>query len=63
MTSKTLLNYCKYSGIWISFVLNPWHWRLTFDYKKPDDMDPALYAVNFSIGPITVKAALDDGSW
>lgn len=63
MTSKTFLNYLKYSGVWISFALNPYHWRLWFKFDKPDDMDPAMYVVNISMGPISMRAVLDDGSW
>jgi hypothetical protein len=63
MTLKNFLNYAQYSGIWISFVLNPFHWRLSFDSKKPDDMDPALYAINVSAGPLVIKLVWDDGSW
>jgi hypothetical protein len=63
MTLKTLLNYCKYSGVWINIALNPYHWRLWFDLSKPNDMDPGRYSFNISIGPISIKLVLDDGSW
>jgi hypothetical protein len=60
---KNLLNYLKYSGVWISFALNPYHWRLCSGFQKPDDMDPALYSVVVICGPITIRVVLDDGSW
>jgi hypothetical protein len=63
MTLKILLNYCKYSGIWISIALNPYHWRLWFNFVKPDDMDPGRYAFNIGVGPVAIKLVLDDGSW
>ena len=63
MTLRNFLNYCKYSGVWISLTLNPYHWALSFDYTKPDDMDPSLYSVNIITGPLSLKLVLDDGSW
>ena len=63
MKSKNFLNYCKYSGIWVNFALNPYHWRINFNKMKPDEMDPGLYAVYFTIGPLSVRAIVDDGSW
>jgi drug/metabolite transporter superfamily protein YnfA len=63
MTLKNFLNYAHYSGIWISFVINPLHWRLSIDSRKPDDMDPALYSIHVFVGPVTLKVVWDDGSW
>jgi hypothetical protein len=63
MISKTFLNYFKYSGVWISFALNPYHWRIWLDFNKPDDMDPGRYTFNIGVGPVAVKVVLDDGSW
>jgi len=63
MMSKNFLNYLKYSGVWISFALNPYHWRVSFEFKKPDDMDPSMYAVYATIGPLAVRLVLDNGSW
>lgn len=63
MTLKNFLNYCKYSGIWISFALNPFHWTIGGSVQTPTDVDPAYYGFNFTFGPLTVRVALDDGSW
>jgi hypothetical protein len=61
--SKNLLNYLKYSGVWISFALNPYHWRISFDNTTPDDMDPAMYTYTIIVGPLTIRVVLDNGSW
>ncbi len=63
MTSKTFLNYLKYSGIWISLGINPYHWGVSFKLDTPSDMDPAMYVVNIAMGPINIRGVLDDGSW
>jgi hypothetical protein len=63
MTLKTLVNYLKFSGVWVSFALNPYHWRISFGLKKPDDLDPAMHVLHSSIGPISIRIVVDDGSW
>jgi len=63
MTSRIFLNYLKYSGVWISLAINPYHWRLSLQVNTPTDMDPAMYILNIACGPINVRAILDDGSW
>ena len=63
MTLKILLDYCKYSGLWISFALNPYHWRVGASFQTPTDMDPAYYGFYLNLGPVTIRAVLDDGSW
>jgi hypothetical protein len=63
MMLKNFLNYCKFSGVWVTFALNPWHWRLSFQFQDPSDMDPKQYSIFITIGPVSVRAVLDDGSW
>jgi hypothetical protein len=63
MTLKILSNYIRYSGVWVTFGLNPCHWRFNFSYNKPDDMDPAKHSLNLAFGPVCIKLVIDDGSW
>lgn len=63
MTLKIFLDYLKFSGVWISFAINPYHWRLAYRFDRPNDTDPALYQCNITLGPLSVRAILDDGSW
>jgi hypothetical protein len=63
MTLKNFLNYCKYSGVWVSFALNPYHWTVGGSYQTPTDMDPAYYGFFVSFGPLNIRAVLDNGSW
>jgi len=63
MTLKNFLNYLKFSGVWVSFALNPYHWRMAFGLDKPDDLEPARYAFHLTIGPISIRIVGDDGSW
>lgn len=57
------MNWLKYSGVWISLALNPYHWRIKFEYNGPNDMDPAMHAVYATVGPLTVRIVIDDGSY
>ena len=57
------MNWLKYSGVWITFALNPYHWRVDFDMHGPDDMDPARHVICATVGPLTVRIVIDDGSY
>jgi hypothetical protein len=61
--SKNFLNYLKFSGVWISFAINPYHWRLACKFETPNDTDPAMYQLSINIGPLSVRAIVDDGTW
>ena len=63
MMLKTFLNYLQYSGIWISVALNPFHWALRFDTVQPDDLNPKGHGMTLTIGPLSIKGVIDDGSW
>ena len=59
-----LKNYLKYSGLWAGFVLNPYHWNFKLEFK-PYNMDEISYIFFFElyIGPVWLRAIVDDGSW
>lgn len=58
-----LKTYLKYSGIWFGFAVNPYHWQLKFQTTNPTDMDPAMYTVFLSVGPVWLRIIIDDGSY
>jgi len=60
---KILNNYLKYSGVWISFAINPYHWRLSFEFMHPDDLNPNMRGVFVSLLFISIRMVIDDGSW
>ena len=63
MTLKNLSKFVRYSGIWVSFVLNPYHWRLVFEFMQPDELNPKMRGFYFSLLPLTVRIVVDDGTW
>lgn len=58
-----LKNYLKYSGMWMGFVLNPYHWEFKLMRIKPDDMNPKNHGFMIAVGPIWVRGVIDDGTW
>jgi hypothetical protein len=58
-----LKNYLKYSGMWMGFVFNPYHWELSFTGIQPDDLNPKHYGFMISLGPVWVRGVIDDGSY
>ena len=63
MTLKTLGNYVRYSGIWVNFALNPFHWRFSFEFMQPDEINPAMRGFFVSVAPVSIRLVIDDGSW
>jgi len=57
------MNWLKYSGVWVTLALNPYHWTINFKKRGPDDMDPAQHLFIATVGPITVRIIIDDGSY
>jgi hypothetical protein len=62
-TLQKLLNYLKYSGVWIGFVLNPYHWEVDMDLGGPTDTDPSMYFIYLTFGPVWCRIVIDDGRW
>jgi hypothetical protein len=57
-----LRNYLKYSGLWMGFVLNPYHWN--FKIEQTDHLfDDYLFYLSVYCGPIWIRIIIDDGSW
>jgi hypothetical protein len=57
------MKWLKYSGVWFTLALNPYHWRINFEVHGPDDMDPAMHVICATVGPLTVRIVIDDGSY
>lgn len=57
------MKWLRYSGIWVSLAINPLHWRIACEVSGPTDMDPAMYSGYVSMGPLTIRIVIDDGSY
>jgi hypothetical protein len=58
------MDWLRYSGIWISLVVNPFHWRFSFD-NKPDTLlsAPNMRQCQIQIAFIAVRLVVDNGDW
>lgn len=60
---KKLINYLKYSGIWIGLIVNPYHWRLAWVRESKEWPDEYMFENCVYIGPLYIRVIIDDGSW
>lgn len=54
------MNWLKYSGVFLTFAVNPFHWRLGFEYGK-DELN--AWSLKLNLLPLGVHIVVDDGSW
>ena len=56
------MNWLKYSGIWVTLVCNPYHWRVSFrnesDSAWPDTTEYVVQLVC-----VSVRVVVDNGSY
>lgn len=62
-TMQKLLNYLKYSGVWIGLVLNPYHWEFKLQIGGPTELDPNMHFAFLTFGPFWIRIVIDDGGW
>jgi hypothetical protein len=58
-----MIKWLKYSGVWITVVVNPLHWQMQAETIRPDELNPKLYGVVVNLGPIVIRIIIDNGSW
>ena len=46
---RNILDYIRYSDVWITISFNPVRWKIFFDYVKPNDMDPKRHDIIINI--------------
>lgn len=57
------MNWLKYSGIWVGFAVNPYHWKFGWD-KTSDHLEPRSVFENcVYAGPIWIRVIIDNGNW
>jgi hypothetical protein len=59
---KQIVRWLKYSGCNITLKLNPFHWRINFEYFKTNEAWEQD-ALIIELLPITIRIWFDDGSW
>lgn len=60
---RSTVKWLRYSGVWVTFILNPLHWQLKSETFDGDNLNPKLLGLVINIGPIVTKIIIDDGSY
>jgi hypothetical protein len=62
--TSSVYNWLRFSGIWVGFVFNPFHWRFRYETKGNNDgwADPVFENCLY-LGPIWIRVIIDDGRW
>ena len=59
------LDWIRYSGVWITVVVNPLHWRFSID-KNPYEHEwpaPDRYELHIQLLAISLRLVIDSGRW
>ena len=59
---RTLIQCARYSGVWLTFTVNPLHWRVTFLPLYDNEMSGRT-EYNLQIGPLGLQICIDNGKW
>lgn len=57
------MNWIRYSGVWVTLIVNPLHWRFRSYMAKPDDLNPKMWKLDAQLLFINLRVVIDDGSW
>ena len=58
------MNWLRYSGLWLTLVVNPFHWRIgPVDHGLGWLDGPCKREFSFQLLFLTVRIVLDNGNW
>ncbi len=58
------MRYLKYSGIWVTLVLNPFHWQFACYQNKDNEFPgPNRFSGTLQVAFLTVRLVIDNGDW
>jgi len=60
---KNFINWLKYSGVWCTIILNPFHWSFSWEVVKQDPLNPKMTQLDFKLGPVRLLIVFDNGEW
>ena len=63
VSSNNLFNWIRYSGVWVGFVLNPFHWSFKWERESKEWPNDNVFENCLHLGPIWVRVIIDDGRW
>ena len=59
---KNFRKYAIHSGIWMGFVVNPYHWQFVCKQEAIGELEPSVFGKFISVGPFWIRLIIDDGS-
>jgi hypothetical protein len=58
------MDWLRYSGMWITLVVNPLHWRFSFSFKSDDVyLSPNLKEISTQLAFLSLRLVIDNGDW
>jgi hypothetical protein len=59
------MDWFRYSGIWLTLVFNPCHWRISYciDPTKAEWPCPSRKEVEVQFLFLTLRIVIDNGDW
>lgn len=60
---RSIDKWLRYSGIWVTLVLNPFHWQLRAETFNKDELNPKMLGLVINTGPVVARIIIDDGSY
>jgi hypothetical protein len=60
--ASLMINWIKYSGLWVGLVANPFHWRFGF-VSGSDVWNDPVFENCLHLGPVWIRVIIDDGRW
>lgn len=55
------MNWLRYSGIWLTLVLNPFHWQLR--WFERDEQLPGTTEYSSQFLMLSIRIVVDNGDW
>jgi hypothetical protein len=58
------MNWLRYSGIWVTLICNPYHWRVSFNGKADpiwNGPNTKEYVIQFVF--VSVRVVVDNGQY
>jgi hypothetical protein len=59
------MNWFRYSGLWLTLIFNPLHWRIAYciDPTKAEWPSPSRREVVVQIVMLSFRLVIDNGDW
>jgi hypothetical protein len=57
-----MMKWLRYSGVWITLIVNPFHWDFRGEIIKDEDLG-RIDTLELQFLCINIRVILDDGKW